>query len=353
MNRLLATALLMIAVFAPVIAQTSNTAEERVKQELASLVGDYADALKRRDATMFARILSDDYTEVSPSGTVDSKMTVLARYKTPTAGSALQAVDVNESEIRIYETTATVTARLTLTGTANGQSVRSSMRATFVCRKQRSQWQFVAGQMTVIRTPAAPTTLSTFKISSAPEVIKGFAWVKLADDAEGDGRVKQSADGKAFFYFFDRAMDMLWFRFDLYNDIDIDAPAVSVAIDTDANQSSGTNWYGANSTFKFEKIVSVGPTQRQGDKYVGYNGITNEKGVLERNWTNEKKEIVTFYFDRESRSYFMGIKRSDIDPSLVKINLIGSVGENALWNDDIGEDKYSTIDLGTTEIKKS
>jgi hypothetical protein len=67
--------------------------------------------------------------------------------------------------------------------------------------------------------------------------------------------------------------------------------------------------------------------------------------VRERNWINEKKGSITFYFDREMKSYFLGVKRSDVDPALRKFNVIGSVGANALWNDDIGEEGYSTIEL--------
>lgn len=189
------------------------------------------------------------------------------------------------------------------------------------------------------------TNPSLFDISSVPQIIKNYEWKKLKDDKQDDGSSTESADGKAFYYFFDKESDVLWFRFDLYNQINIDSPAVSVSFDTDADQTNGINWYGANSNFKFERMASVGPLEKRGDKYFGYNGITDEPGVKSQNWINVKKGNITLHFDIETNSYFLGVKRSDIETNLHKFNVIGSVGQNALWNDDIGDEGYSTIDL--------
>ena len=124
-----------------------------------------------------------------------------------------------------------------------------------------------------------------------------------------------------------------------------ETPAVSVSIDTDADQRTGIAWYGANSAFMFEKMLSVGPISREGELYTGYNGITNQEGVATGDWINEKQGVLAFHVDRASKAYFIGVKRSDIAPGLQRMHVIGSVGEKALWNDDIGEAGYATIDL--------
>ncbi len=187
--------------------------------------------------------------------------------------------------------------------------------------------------------------MTTFNILSVPEKVRDFKWVELKKDAANDGVSKQSADGKALSYFYKKDTDMLWFKFDLHNQISIDSPAVSISFDTDADQSNGTNWFGENSRFKYEKIVSIGPTKKRNIGYFGYNGITDEKGARRQNWMNVKKRNVTFFYSKETNSYFLGVKRSDIDPDLKKFNVIGSVGQKALRNDDIGEEGFSTIDL--------
>ena len=193
--------------------------------------------------------------------------------------------------------------------------------------------------------PRIITVYTTFEILPVSPQIKSFAWIKLLEDKADDGKSEQSADGKLFSYFYEKEQDMLWFRLETYNPINPNTPAVSVAIDTDADQNTGTNWYGSNRKFTFEKMLSVGPVSKDGEKFIGYNGITNEQGVRERKWINEKENVIALYLDADSNAYIMGIKRSEISPNLKKINVIGSVGADVLWNDDISNEGFATINL--------
>ncbi len=192
-----------------------------------------------------------------------------------------------------------------------------------------------------------PRNLSTFEIKPLPPKVQNFDWVKLADDQAQDGQETSSADGKAFYYHYDVQADTLWFKLELYNDVSEDAPAVSVAIDIDTDQSTGIAWYGANSGFMFEKMLSVGPISKEDEMYNGYNGVTNQEGVSAGDWINEKQGVLAFHIDRASKSYFIGVSRLDVAPGLKSMHVIGSVGKNALWNDDIGEVGFATIDLSS------
>ena len=190
-----------------------------------------------------------------------------------------------------------------------------------------------------------PGHLSTFEINPLPSTVENFDWIKLAEDQAQDGKRTNLADGKAFYYYYDAQTDTLWFKLSLYNQVNEEAPAVSVSIDTDTDQRTGVAWYGANSAFMFDKMLSVGPIGREGELYTGYNGITNQEGVATSDWINEKQGVLAFHMDRAGKAYFIGVKRSDIGPGLERMHVIGSVGEKALWNDDIGETGYATIDL--------
>ena len=97
----------------------------------------------------------------------------------------------------------------------------------------------------------------------------------------------------------------------------------------------------------FEKMLSVGPISREDEMYKGYNGVTNQEGVSTGDWINEKQGVLAFHIDRASKSYFIGVRRLDIAPGLKSMHVIGSVGKNALWNDDIGEEGFATIDLSS------
>lgn len=47
----------------------------------------------------------------------------------------------------------------------------------------------------------------------------------------------------------------------------------------------------------------------------------------------------------DQKENFLGAKRADIAPGLRKFHLIGSIGANALWNDDISDEGFATIEL--------
>lgn len=176
--------------------------------------------------------------------------------------------------------------------------------------------------------------------------IINFPWKKLLKDTVGDHRNKNSADGKALSYYYDQKNDSLWFKFETYAGINQLSPAISISLDTDNNQNNGVNWYGTNRQFKVDLMISVGVT-RQGEGYEGYNGLTDAKGIQISNWTNVKKNCVKFYFDAKEQDFYICLKKSDmLKPEQKKINLIGSVGANATWNDDIGkEGAFATLEF--------
>lgn len=66
-------------------------------------------------------------------------------------------IEADEFSIRRYGETAVVIARLNYALTSEGRPLPPrAMRATFVCRKEKSGWKIVSAQYTGIRPPAAP-----------------------------------------------------------------------------------------------------------------------------------------------------------------------------------------------------
>ena len=190
-----------------------------------------------------------------------------------------------------------------------------------------------------------PQEFSTFLAPSTPELLREVEWVPLASDGEGDGRRANSADGRSFLLHYDDVTDTVWFRLELHRPLEDGYPALSVAVDTDADQASGISWYGANADFTFERMVSVGPREEVGDSLRGYNGVTDSTGVSTGDWINVQSGVVTFYVDPSGDGFVLGIAREDIAPGLRRFNVIGSVGSDARWNDDIGESGFAAVDL--------
>ena len=63
---------------------------------------------------------------------------------------------------------------------------------------------------------------------------------------------------------------------------------------------------------------------------------------------NVRSGGLILYVDAETQSYILGVARSEIAPGSSRVNVIGSVGMRARWNDDIGESGFATLTLGDT-----
>lgn len=199
-----------------------------------------------------------------------------------------------------------------------------------------------------VRTRSAPPQArdeTPFPVRRITARLREAAWVPAGEDPEGDGRRAGSQDGRALFHWLDAETDTLWVRLAVHGEIDEEAPAVSLSFDLDDDAQTGAPWYGSNDAFRFDKMVSVGPVRREGDRFIGYNGVTDADGVRRRDWINERQGNVAFLLDPEGRSYVVGIAISDLAPSASRLHLIGSVGDRALWNDDLIDDGHATITL--------
>lgn len=98
----------------------------------------------------------------------------------------------------------------------------------------------------------------------------------------------------------------------------------------------------------FEKMLSVGPISREDEMYKGYNGVTNQEGVSTGDWINEKQGVLAFHIDRASKSYFIGVKTLRYRAWFEKHARDWFSGQKkSLWNDDIGEEGFATIDLSS------
>lgn len=177
------------------------------------------------------------------------------------------------------------------------------------------------------RTPF-PVRQITDRLRSAP-------WSLAGEDPEGDGRRVGYQDGRALWFWLDAERDTLWVRLGVYGEIDEERPAVSLSFDLDDDQETGVAWYGSNTVFRFDKMVSAGPTRREGDRFIGYNGITDADGVRRREWINERQGNVAFLLDPAESAYIVGVALSDLEPRSSRVRFIGSVGHRATWNDDL------------------
>ncbi|RSV36158.1 nuclear transport factor 2 family protein [Sphingomonas sp. ABOLE] len=106
------------------------------------------------DSQALAKVLADDYVEVSPVGEVDHRDAVL-RFYDPANRRPAPQVAVTEPLARVDGSNAVVIVRLSFSAPeAAPQRPPMLMRATYVLRQNASGWRIASAQYTPIRTAA-------------------------------------------------------------------------------------------------------------------------------------------------------------------------------------------------------
>lgn len=189
----------------------------------------------------------------------------------------------------------------------------------------------------------------TFSTPAVPGKLVSANWVKLLEDKRNDG---DPSDAKTMSFYQDVEGDSLWFRFDLYHRVNPNAAFAMILFDTDADQKTGSYWFGTNVEFKFDRTANVF-VRKEGNRLAGLIGIGTDKdattGILQE-FSSLSMNTVRYYLN--DSSYYIGVKRSAIDPKLKKFNVIGAVGEYTNWSDDVSDHGFATVILNDKNYKK-
>ena len=141
-TRLAVLALAGVLLAAPLHAQPNADATEAVKTaELARFK-----AMTTNDLPALEKALGDDLIYTHSNAAVDTK----ASYVGSIRSGALKYVSVEPSEmkVRVYGTTAVITAMAKVTSISNGQTMNNQLRYTDVWVLRDGRWQMVGWQST-------------------------------------------------------------------------------------------------------------------------------------------------------------------------------------------------------------
>lgn len=145
-------------VFILLLSSVSAFAQTKDETALKTLVKDFTDAQMNFRPEALDKMLTADYIEISPIGEFDPRAKMLGFYKPelkPPADKMSMTLEIDEYSIRSYKDFAVVIARLNYQMTVDGKTMPRQMRATLVCRKEKSAWKIASVQYTGIRPPAA------------------------------------------------------------------------------------------------------------------------------------------------------------------------------------------------------
>src|SRR5437868_7889545 len=182
----------------------------------------------------------------------------------------------------------------------------------------------------------------------APASALAQVWTVVGFDSKGDARDPSLADAATLSFRYDKEQDFLWFRVSLYGGPNEQAFGVNLAFDTGGDEAAKMNWWGANKAFKFDKLLTAWVT-RGANGYEGTIGIGDAAGIRAKQFNNLLQNNLQIRV--EGDSIIIGVKRTDVTDKL-KMNLIGAVGSNQEWNDDVPNAGSAAIDLSAERPKQ-
>jgi len=148
--------LAMLGVLAPALYAARASGEEAKAQkhdnrrEIDQLELAWRDAVMKADTAAMDKLLADDYMAILPNGTLQSKEQTLASLRS--GATHFTVFKIFDRKVRFYGTTALVTSRADVVGTAAGGGLSGSYRYTRVyVRDKQGAWKIVSFEANRIR----------------------------------------------------------------------------------------------------------------------------------------------------------------------------------------------------------
>ena len=196
----------------------------------------------------------------------------------------------------------------------------------------------------LVRDTLLPSTET--QVFCAASEVAGKQWTLLTSDGEGDGADPTLADGKSLAYSYDGDKDMLWFQFGFFKMPPPGGFGVNLVVDADSDATNGVPWWGGNRQFYFDYLVTVWVARGGNGQLAGTVGIGQAADVMRGQMTGLSRNGIAFTADRETNTITLGFKRPE-SWGEGKLRLIGAVGSNARWNDDLPDREILQLDLGS------
>ena len=121
-------------------------AETKPEAEIRNLLGVLDAAHIPGDAAVFDRIWADDYFLITAGGETKTKRQALAEWISHDL--VFTAYSSDEARIRVYDSVAVVTGRISESGSYKGVSFSGRYRYTRIFVKRGGKWQLVVVQRT-------------------------------------------------------------------------------------------------------------------------------------------------------------------------------------------------------------
>lgn len=137
---------ILAVLFSFVASMFCQENSQQVEKEILKVEEEFGQAMIKNDADKIGTFLADDWIIVDPDGGIIDKARFLSVIKSGTLTH--EAMDSQEVRVRVYGTTAIVTALTSSKAKYMGQEFSTRERATDVFVKRDGKWQCVTTQLT-------------------------------------------------------------------------------------------------------------------------------------------------------------------------------------------------------------
>ncbi len=161
----------------------------------------------------------------------------------------------------------------------------------------------------------------------------GATWRELAKDPAGDGKQPALPDAVSLSVMTGSDSNKVWFRVGLRETPPVPWFGVNLVLDIDGDPANGTPWWGVNTAFRFDRLVSV-YVFKTGRDYQGTVGVADSAEVAKGEFMAGGHDV-SVAVDRESPAFLLGVPRSVLGPSPEKVRLLAAVGSALAHNDDV------------------
>jgi hypothetical protein len=200
---------------------------------------------------------------------------------------------------------------------------------------------------------AATAARAVHKIKlSDPRPLERLSFVTIGRDDRGDGVSPRLPDARELQLAVDPADDRVWFRFVLQAPPPDDWFGLNVALDVDGNPDNGGAWWGQNKQFHFDRLITVYLSRGAG-YWQGYLGVADAAQVASFS-TDGRSSDVRVAVDPARRTLAVGVPRSALGlPLGGRVRLIGTVGSNFTFNDDVPADGALEVEIPDPAAQRS
>jgi hypothetical protein len=165
-------------------------------------------------------------------------------------------------------------------------------------------------------------------LTSAPKL---GAWRELGRDPAGDGKQRSLPDVTVLSVMTDDSAARVWFRIGVQEELPQSWVGVNLALDTDSDTANGMAWWGVNTAFHFDRLVSVW-LFKTGLAYQGMAGTADAADVAKGEFMTNTD--VSVAIDREARTFLVGVPRAVLGGA-APTRVVAAVGSAMTHNDDL------------------